>query len=340
MKVFLTGATGCVGAHTALHLLKKGHAVRLLVRNAAAAKAYFRHHGYDVTDIVEADMRDREKVRAAMIGCDAVFHAAAMVSLDPKKAAEIYQSNLDSVESVLGSAVQLGIKNSVYVSSLSAFFDPRLSVINEQTTLGNPREAYSLSKRDCERYVRNLQAQGAPIQITYPSGIFGPHDPKLNESNHSLISLVRIVPITSSGIQCVDVRDLADVHVFLLENPPTGDVENARYIVAGRFYPWPEFHALMERVTGRKIWHPHLPGGLLRAMGALMDIVKKIYPVDIPVTSESMAIITQWPIADSSRIQQKMGLEFRDGEETFADTINWMRQAGYIADKFIAKLAS
>ncbi|MGH3578504.1 MAG: NAD-dependent epimerase/dehydratase family protein, partial [Mycobacterium sp.] len=41
MKVFCTGATGFVGAHTALALLEAGHEVRLLVRNEPAARSWF-----------------------------------------------------------------------------------------------------------------------------------------------------------------------------------------------------------------------------------------------------------------------------------------------------------
>lgn len=339
MKVFLTGATGFVGAHTALALMDAGHDLRLLVRDREFARRYFERLGRALPEVVVADMRDREAVRQAMAGCDAVLHAAAMVSLDPKKADEIYRSNLDSVEAVIGTAHALGIPNIVYVSSLGALFNPGARSIDERSPLGVSREAYSRSKRDCEAYVRSLQRQGAPIQITYPGAIFGPDDPRLNESNHSLLSLLRVVPDTSSGIQCVDVRDLALIHRLLLENPPQGDFEQARYVVGGRFYPWPEFRRLLEGVTGRRIFHPPVPGGLLRLGGWLMDGVKKLYPLDLPVTSESMAIVTQWTEADSRRVLARFGLDFRPGGETFADTIRWLCQAGHLEPALAGKLA-
>ena len=102
MKIFLTGATGLIGAHTALALLEAGHTLRLLVRNKQLAKNYFFKHGYQLADdtFIEADMRDAATLRTAMQGCDAVLHAAAMVSLDPKKAEEIYRSNIDSIDAV------------------------------------------------------------------------------------------------------------------------------------------------------------------------------------------------------------------------------------------------
>ncbi|MCG8316489.1 MAG: NAD-dependent epimerase/dehydratase family protein [Pseudomonadales bacterium] len=336
MKIFLTGATGLIGAHTALALLEAGHTLRLLVRNKQLAKNYFFKHGYQLADdtFIEADMRDAATLRTAMQGCDAVLHAAAMVSLDPKKAEEIYRSNIDSIDAVIGTAHQLSIQNIVYVSSLGAFFIPDGGPINENSPLGISKEAYSKSKRDCEAYVRELQQKGYPIQITYPSGTFSPDDPKLNESNHALTALLKVVPQTTSGTQCIDARDLAQVHVKLLENPPN-DFSNARYIVAGHFYSWREFHELLEKVTGRKIFAPPAPGAMLRFFGFLGDIIKKIYPMDFPMTSESMAIVSQWPVADSSKVLATCQMNFRPGEETFKDTIGWMAKAGHL-DKRLA----
>lgn len=340
MKIFVTGATGFVGSHTALALLDAGHELRLLVRNEVAAKAYFQKYGYQIDDLVTVNMADKQAVKNAMTGCDAVFHAAAMVSLDPKKADEIYKNNVESIDAVIGSACDLGIENIVYVSSVGALFNPDVKVIDEYSGLGTSTEAYSRSKRDCEEYVRKLQKEGKPIQISYPSGVFGPDDPKLSECNHALITFfTQILPITSSGIQCVDVRDLAKAHKYLLENPYSGEYQQARFIVAGNFYSWPEFHALLEGITGKKIFSLKIPGSVFRFIGSIMDVVKKIYPVDIPITSESMAIITQWRVASSSKIEKEAGLQFCSGEKTFSDTAKWLADAGHMKKKYAGKAA-
>jgi nucleoside-diphosphate-sugar epimerase len=340
MKTFITGATGFVGAHTALALLKAGHQVRLLVRNAENARRYFAQRGFAVDDFLMADIRDEALIRPAMQGCDAVLHAAAIVALDPARAQETYDNNVQGMKAVIGSACELGIGNIVYVSSLSALFWPDLPRTDESTPLAPCKEPYSRSKRDSDEYVRGLQAQGYPIQITYPSAVVGPDDPKLSEANHGLIAFItKGIPMTTTGFQTVDVRDLAQAHRFLLENPCTSDYEQGRFIIGGHYYPWKEFRARLEAGLGRRLLAFHSPAALLRGMGTTVDALQRVIRFKTQVSAEAMSFVTQWSPADSSKYLQHSGLQFRDGAETFADTFRWMAQAGHLPRRDIARLA-
>lgn len=334
MKVFLTGGTGFVGAHTARALLSAGHQLRLLVRNPDAARRYFAEHGFDVDDFVVADMRDTDRIREGMQGCDAVLHAAAAVSLDPRKAQETYDNNVGGMKAVIGSACELGIRRIVYVSSISVTMQRGFERIDEATPLANTKEPYSRSKRDSDEYVRELQKQGYPVQITYPSAIVGPDDPRLSEANSALIQFVtQIIPRTSSGFQCVDVRDLAETHRYLLEHPPAENPENARFVVGGHYYPWPVFHQTLEKVTGRRLFSLPIPGIVFRLMGEVFDLIKKVIPFQTHISAEAMGYVTQWVEADSRKLIAHTGLQFRSPEETFTDTIRWMLAKGHLKTK-------
>lgn len=138
MKVFCTGATGFVGAHTALALLAAGHETRLLVRDQEAARSWFEGRGRHIERFVTVDIRDQTALEQAMAGCDAVFHAAAaVVSLDPRRAREMYDTNVCATKAVLGAASTLGIGNLLYVSSVIALFHPGASRVDESTTLAD-----------------------------------------------------------------------------------------------------------------------------------------------------------------------------------------------------------
>jgi dihydroflavonol-4-reductase len=341
MKVFCTGATGFVGSHTALALLSAGHELRLLVRNVDAARDCFPARGGGIERFVTVDIRDRAALQHAMAGCDAVFHAAAAVSLDPRKARDTYDTNVGATKAVLGAARGLSIRNLLYVSSVTVLFHPGAPRVDESTPLADASEPYSRSKRDSEDCARELQQQGVPVQITYPVGVIGPDDPKLSAANRALATLVgKSLPRTTSGFQCVDVRDLAQAHLWLLEHPPTHDFDNARYIIGGYFYPWDDLRQRLEALLGRRIFGPRVSPRLMRAVGATVDRIRKVVPFETQISAESMAITTQWPPADPSRFVAMSGLGFRSGEETFRDTIRWMVEAGHIPRKKAGLLVS
>lgn len=339
MKVFVTGATGFAGSHTAIELLEHGHSVRLLARNPQALKQHFDRLGYTVDDIVQADMTDVDAMKQAMQDCDGVVHVAALVDLDPKNADRTYNINMQGVRAVVGGACALGLKHIVYVCSMSALATVDAEIVTENTTPAPPPNPYARSKQDADAYVRDLQRQGHPVQLVYPSAIIGPHDPKLCESNGGLITFASsVVPLTSSGFQVVDVRDLAVAHRYLLENPPQDNFENGRYIIGGNYYPWAELHAILQRITGRKIKGVKVPGVVFRVMGGMLDAVRRVLPFQTQLTAESAQVMTQWVPASSEKYLNRSGNTFRSGEETFGDALRSLAEDGYMPRKYVGKL--
>lgn len=326
MKIFITGATGLIGAHTTLELLNAGHDVRLLVRNPTAAIDYFAQHGHQVDDLVVSDMLNKGAVKEGMQGCEAVVHIAAIVDLDVTRAQKTQSTNLKSIETVVVSACELGIEKILYISSMSVFYDFSLSHISEETPLTDVKDAYSLSKKLCEDRIRALQEQGQPITTTYPCMVFGPNDPKLAESNSAIIKFITsIMPITSSGIQFVDARDIAIAHRLLLEADNAEAHHEERYIVGGHFISWAAFAHLLETAVGKKLRKIPLPGVVLRYLGIAFDACRKLTPIAYPISAEAMNIVTQLPLASSEKLLTKTAMQFRPAQDTVNDTVSWMQ---------------
>ncbi len=331
-----TGGTGFVGSHTVAALVAAGHRVRLLVRDPGKLERVFATRGIDVDDYVVGDVVDPGAVEAALEGCDAVVHAAAVVALEASRAQEVLATNARGVELVLGGAARRGLRRILYVSSVGALFNPGGPPVTLDSPLARVRNAYARSKTEGERIARRLQADGAPIHICYPGTVLGPDDPGLSEGNHSLQIFLRDTTIqTSSGYQLVDVRDLAALHVALLcaEDAP------ARCIAAGHLIAWGPLADLLDQITGARVRRVPIPGGLLRALGSLGDLVKRVRPFDFPLTREAMEFASRWPGAENGPGLAELGIALRAPEETLRDTIRWLHRAGHVEPERVGRLA-
>jgi dTDP-L-rhamnose 4-epimerase len=83
MKVLITGGAGFIGSHLADRLLREGHEVRALDNLDPQVHSTGQRPDYlnDDVELQTGDVRDREAVRRALDGADAVVHFAAAVGV-------------------------------------------------------------------------------------------------------------------------------------------------------------------------------------------------------------------------------------------------------------------
>ncbi len=338
MRVMMTGGTGLAGSHTVRRYLTEGHSVRLLVRSAEKVRQTFDPLGIGIPekDVIVGDITQADSVERAMEGCDAVYHGAALVSMRRSMAKTVLETNARGVEFVIGGAVRRGLSSIVYVSSSSIFFAPGGDEIHVDSPIAPGTTAYAQSKAQGEHEIRRMQAEGAPIRVSYPTGIIGPDDPGLSDANGAVyIFFKRTGIITSSGYQIVDARDLAKLHLKLLEFPDGP----ARYVAAGPFLDWPQTYRILDEITGTRLFRFSMPGPPLRVLGTIGDWIKRIYDFEFPLTRDAMEYATQWPGCSAERTTRELGVQFRDARETYTDTVRWLYRAGHLTAKHVGLLA-
>jgi nucleoside-diphosphate-sugar epimerase len=337
LRILVTGGTGFIGSHSARALAAAGHDVHLLVRDRSKAARVLGAHGIDTSSCTVGDVTDASAVAKALEGCEGALHAAAVVALGPRYASEVLRTNTRAVELVVGGALERGLRSIVCVSSLSALFSPGGPPITADAPLATATGVYSRSKTEGERFVRRLQAEGAPVRSTYPPAVLGPDDPGLSEGNRAIQTLVRnLIAVTSTGLQILDVRDLAALHVALL----TGESTHTRVVAAGHYFAWRDLADLLDALTGNRVRRVPIPGAALRLIGCVGDVVKRVYPFEFPLTAEAMAFATQWPGAETSPAVEALGIRFRDARDTLADTLRWLHRAGHLTGRQVGRLAS
>ncbi|HEU4359896.1 MAG TPA: NAD-dependent epimerase/dehydratase family protein, partial [Mycobacterium sp.] len=175
MQVAVTGGTGYLGAHTVGALLEAGHRVRLLVAPGCADEPVIDHLAeLGSVTVLDGDVRDAAVITALLDGCDAVLYAAGVVGTDNRRAQLMWDINAYASEAVLTRAVEAGLDPVVSVSSYSALFPPPDGVIGPDSPTVDGRSAYARTKAYADRVARRLQADGAPVVVTYPSSVVGP----------------------------------------------------------------------------------------------------------------------------------------------------------------------
>ncbi|MDH3685939.1 MAG: NAD-dependent epimerase/dehydratase family protein, partial [Myxococcales bacterium] len=329
MRILVTGGTGFIGSHVVTELIAAGHTPRLLVRSEAKMRRVFEPRGVATEDFVVGDVTDPVSVKAALDGCDAVVHAAATVSIEGTRASEVQDTNFRGTELVVGGAAEAGFRAIHYVSSLTAILDPDAETIEPDSPVIAAESAYGRSKAQAEEFVRALRDRGAPISIFYPSGVLGPGDPGLAESMRGLAAVMTMCVFrTTGGWLAVDVRDVASSIRAVLDADATGG-----FITAGHFLGWEALADLVEGISGHRVRRITVPPRWLRALGRGSDLVKRVIPFDLPITRESMELVTLMPPVPNSPELEALGVHFRDPAETHRDAIRAIVEDGHVPEK-------
>lgn len=324
MRVLVTGGTGFVGGWTAKAIVDAGHSVRFLVRKPERLQTSVAQLGVDVSDFAVGDIKDRDSVREALSGCDAVVHSAALVATDPRKTPQMLSTNMEGARNVLGQAVQLGLDPIVHVSSFTALFHPDLETLSADLPVVGGSDGYGTSKAQVEIYARGLQDAGAPVNITYPGMVLGPPaGDQYGEAGEGVKAALQIhtIPGRDAAWLIIDVRDLAALHVALLE-PGRGP---RRYMVGGHRVPVSDLAKLLGDVAGTPMVAVPVPDTFLRVAGTVLDLVGRYLPFANPLTAAGMQYYTQMPESDDSPSERELGIIYRDPRVTLADTVAGFR---------------
>lgn len=329
MRVLVTGGTGFVGSHTVAALVAAGHDVRLLVRDADRVQRAMAPHHVAVAEVHVGDVTDRDSVRAAVAGCDAVVHGASVFSYDPREAPRIEAVNVRGTESVLGAASAAGCVRIIHVSSIVAFLPAPGQVVTEGSPVGTATTAYFRSKAESERIARGHQEAGAPVVITYPGGVIGPHDPYLQELSRVVVMILTypLIPgVRGGALPIVDVRDVAEGHVAILADSGAP----ARYLLCGNHVLWNDLVTTLGRMTGRRLWLASSPAAVALWGARLADVLQRRVSRRLPVSYESVSAITAPARFDGDRAARALGVHPRALEESLRDTVRWLVNAGHL----------
>jgi len=170
----VTGGNGFLGRAIVAELKRRGHAVCSASRRPSAELAALG------VRTLTCDLRNREHVERAMVGQDAVVHAAALTGIHGTRA-DFVRTNVEGTRFVLEACRASGVKRLVYTSSPSVVFDGR-DHRQADESLPYPRRylaAYPATKATAEREVLAANGPHLATLALRPHLVLGPGDPNL-----------------------------------------------------------------------------------------------------------------------------------------------------------------
>jgi dihydroflavonol-4-reductase len=238
VTVFLTGATGFLGSHVARELRGRGEEVR----------------------DERVELLDPKALEEAVTGSDAVVHVAALYSFDAP-AAQIERVNVEGTRNLLAAARRAGVRRFLFTSTAGTCgpVPGRPATEEDEPPPWELRVAYKRTKIASERLAREAGAV-----VVNPTAPIGDGDRKPTPTGRMVANVARgRMPayVGTTGLNLVDVRDVARGHVLALEEGEPGE----RYILGGVNLPLADVFAAIAALAGRTPPRIRVPYAVARA---------------------------------------------------------------------------
>ncbi|SIO45883.1 NAD dependent epimerase/dehydratase, LLPSF_EDH_00030 family [Rhodovulum sp. ES.010] len=265
-KVLVTGADGFIGSHLVEALVRHGSDVRAFVcYNSFNSWGWLDHADADVLgrfDVVAGDVRDPHAVDAAMQGCDAVLHLAALIAIPfSYQAPDAYvQTNVTGTLNVLQAARRNDVARVVCTSTSETYGTAQFVPITEDHPL-NAQSPYAATKVGADQMALSFhQSFDLPVAVLRPFNTYGPR-----QSARAVIPT--IVTQIAGGSRQIRLGALA----------PTRDFSFVHDVAQG-FIQAAECDAAVGQVTnigaGFEISIGDTAAAIAEAMGAEVEIVQ------------------------------------------------------------------
>jgi dihydroflavonol-4-reductase len=325
VRAFVTGATGFVGRALLRELAAEGHEIVGYCRDLARTK---RLAALPVRWIV-GKLDEPNEMARAMEGCDVAFHVAALITYDPRRRAEIHETNVLGTRAVVAAALAARVKRLVHTSSIAACAHTNDGRPLDESVPWNSQHLridYFDTKHLAEEEVRGGVASGLDAVIVNPGSIFGPESEGNSEA--FLLDLARgKVPVAPrTGTTCVGVRDVAKGHVAAWKRGRRGE----RYVLGGENLPWPKLFAIAAEALGVKPPRITLSPAWLRAAAIPLDGISKVgFRLD-KVSGPALRALGVCLYFDGAKAARELGYSPAPMREVLRETAEDLRRRGLI----------
>ena len=238
----MSGATGFVGSHVARELGEQGADLRA----------------------ERVDLLDAPALERAVEGCEAVVHVAALYSYHAP-AEKIERVNVEGTRNLLEAARRAGVRRFLFTSTAGTCgpVPGRPATEEDEPPAWELTVPYKRTKLAAE-----VLAREAGAVVVNPTTPVGPGDHKPTPTGRMIAGVARgRLPgfVRTTGLNLVDVRDVARGHALALERGEAGE----RYLLGAANLPLEEIFAAIADLAGRPRPRIPVPYAVARAASRL-----------------------------------------------------------------------
>jgi dihydroflavonol-4-reductase len=322
IEAFVTGGTGFIGANLVRLLLNEGYKVKALVRPSSNIDNL---KGLDI-EIVRGDLNDPDLDRQ-LKSSQVLFHLAACYSLWQKDREALYQNNVLGTRNILAAARRAGIDRTVYTSSVAAIGVGKNGAFVDETHQSPLAELigdYKKSKFLAEREAKLAADKGQDIVIVNPSSPIGPLDLKPTPTGDIILRFLRrqMPAYVDTGLNFIDVRDVARGHLLALEKGKSGD----RYILANQNLSLKQFLEQLAKITGSDAPKTTVPFWLPLTVAWLDEKILAPLGKKPSVPLDGVRMSAQKMYYTSAKAVKELGLPQSSIDTALKDSVAWFRE--------------
>jgi dihydroflavonol-4-reductase len=295
VRALVTGAAGFIGWHVVEALALAGASVCAFDRREPVALPAG-------AEFMPGDLLDRDALRRALAGVDAVFHLAALYSYSPRDARAMERVNVDGTRILLEEA---GSRRVVHTSSCATCgpVAGRAASEGDQPAAWEQRVAYKSTKLAGERLALAAAARGADVVVVNPTTPVGPGDRRPTPTGKMVADVAlgkARAYLARSALNIVAVEDVARGHLLAFERGRAG----RRYLLGGENLSMRTVFGVICEAVGRTPPRLAVPWSAAFALATLAEGVgaeQSLFVLD-------EVRVARWPMRfDDSRARAELG---------------------------------
>lgn len=326
---FVTGATGFIGHHVAAALIRRGWSVKALRRPGSSHPVPLAGIEWEVGDLSNPD-----RLAEAIEGADAIFHVAADYRLWARDPGEIYQTNVNGTVNVLNAALSAGVERVVYTSSVGALGlnpDGTPADENAPVSIRDMVGHYKRSKFIAEREAEKFLDHGLRVFFVHPSTPVGPGDHKPTPTGKIILDFLnrKMPAYIDTGLNLVDVRDVAEGHCLALERGKPGE----KYILGNLNLTLSEIFALLERISKLPAPRVRLPYRPILCLAGIFQLFSTITRREPLIPFEGVRMAKKKMFFNPAKAVRELGMPQTPIETALSDAVAWFRENGYVLNR-------